>query len=241
MIDGSTYYQQQSEARRIRDVHDVTKMANDESRVFDRLILKHLPKNSECSIYEAATGPGILQAWLHSRGYKKLTGSDFSENEASLAQKISPGIIHADSIDDLEKRYDTESLDVIIALDFYEHIPRERFRDFLRISYTKLKPGGILILRGPNGDSPFVGLNLYNDITHVWAYTTTCLRALINLAGFKKNVLFKDDSIDGLHYGRWWKKHIMIIVQKTLSIVFWAASRQKIKHFGMSLYSYSIK
>ena len=239
MIDGATYYDNQSQARGIRGVEDVRRMAAGEALVFDRLILSHL-RNRDARVYEAATGPGILQAWLQSRGFHKLHGSDFSANEARMAEVITPGIVHADSVADLEERFGENSLDAIIALDFFEHIPRERFRDFMRIAVSRLAPGGVLIMRGPNGDTPFVGLNLYNDITHVWAYTTVCLRALLGLSGFSR-VSFADDTIDGLHHGRWWKRCFMKPAQMLLEALCWAATRQRVRYWGMSLYVYAYK
>ncbi len=240
MIDGTSYYNNQSTARGISSQSDVKKLASACSPVFDRLILSKIPKDHKATIYEAATGPGILQAWLQDRGYQNLEGSDFSEKEAAMAGEISPSIIHADSITDLEDRFSESSLKVIVALDFYEHIPREQFRRFLEIAFSRLEPGGILIMRGPNGDSPFVGLNLFNDITHVWAYTTTCLKALCSLASFSK-IEFDDDSIKGLYSGYSWKVFIMLPTQKLLSLITWAATRQRVKHWGTSLYVYAVK
>ena len=240
MTDGATYYKSQSHARGISSHADVEKLVMQEKDIFDRLLLPYLPKERSASIYEAATGPGILQCWLINRGYTCMEGSDFSENEANLAKHFNPRVVHGDSIVDLEARFKPESLSAIIALDFFEHIPRERFRDFLSIAASRLQPGGVLILRGPNADSPFVGLNLYNDITHVWAYTTTCLGALFRLAGFTQYA-FNDDAIGGIHHGYWWKRLLMIPARKLLTFVCWAASRQYIRHWGMSIYVYAMK
>ena len=240
MQDGYTYYNNQSEGRGIRSVIDVERLATQEQVCFDRLLLPFLPKNKSEAIYEAATGPGILQHWLHSRGYTNLEGSDFSANEADMAVKINPNVICEDSINDLEQRFQPGSLSAIIALDFYEHIPRERFREFLSIAATRLKTGGIMILRGPNADSPFAGLNLYNDITHVWAYTTDCSKILMRLAGFKK-VEFADDTITHIHVGRWWKLPLMVATQLVLTFIVHAATRKRITLWGSSIYVFAQK
>lgn len=240
MIDGSSYYKVQSAARGIQTISDVTVHAMRENHAFTRLIGQYLPNDRSEAIYEAATGPGILQCWLIGRGYSNLEGSDFSENEAMLASRINPRIICADSVADLENRFEENSLSVIVALDFYEHIPRERFRDFLVIAASRLKPGGVLIMRGPNGDSPFAGRNLFNDITHVWTYTTVCLRALIHSAGFRA-VFFVDDAIKGIRCGYSWKRWVMKPVQVALTLICWLASRERVKYWGMSLYVYARK
>ena len=240
MIDGATYYNDQSQARGIFTSQDIERLASQEGKCFDRLLLPFLPAVKSAAIYEAATGPGILQCWLKSRSFTNLEGSDFSVTEARMAAQLNPCIVHSDSLFDLESRFGPGSLSAIIALDFYEHIPRERFREFLAIAATRLEKGGVLILRGPNADSPFVGLNLYNDITHVWAYTTVCLRALAVLAGFDR-VKFSDDTIDGIHKGNWWKRPLMFCVQTILMLVCLAATRQRIALWGTSLYIYAYR
>lgn len=240
MFDGSTYYNNQSQARGIVGISDVKRMAAESADIFDRIFLRHLSSNKEAMIYEAATGPGILQAWLRSRSFTNLQGSDFSEKEALLARQITPNIVHGDSIADLQNRFSESTFDAIIALDFFEHIPRDRFREFLRISATRLKPQGILILRGPNADSPLLGHNLYNDITHVWAYTTTCLRILCQLEGFQ-NIKFCDDAIPGIHHGACWKAPLMKLAQVILTQIVWMASRQKVQYWGSSIYLFARK
>ena len=240
MIDGSTYYNSQTQARGIGGISDVKRMAAEAANIYDRIFLKKLPSDEISAIYEAATGPGILQAWLKDRYFDNLHGSDFSEKEATLAGQISHNIIHKDSVADLQDRFPACTFDAIIALDFYEHLPRERFRDFLRISSSRLKPGGVLILRGPNADSPLVGLNLYNDITHVWSYTTSCLRVLCTLEGFQ-DVQFCDDAIPGLHHGAAWKTPLMRLAQMILTQLVWMASRQRVKFWGSSIYLFARK
>jgi len=240
MIDGSTYYNNQSQARGIKGISDVRRMAAESAHIYDRILLAQLPSNRDCMIYEAATGPGLLQAWLQNHCFSNLHGSDFSEKEATLAGQITPRIVYGDSVADLANRFSECTFDAIIALDFYEHISRERFRDFLRIASSRLKPSGVLVLRGPNADSPLVGLNLYNDITHVWAYTTTCLRVLCRLEGFQ-DVRFCDDAIPGLYHGAAWKTPLMRLAQMILTQLVWMASRQRVQFWGSSLYIFARK
>jgi len=238
MIDGSSYYSNQLLARGIFTAKDVAKVAQKEADVYDRVLLPHLPHSCNAQIYEAATGPGILQFWLRSRGYHNLSGSDFSGLEVQIASEITPSIRRGDSVADLAESFVDNSLDAVLALDFYEHITREQFIEFLSVARAKLKQSGVLILRGPNGDSPFVGLNLYNDVTHVWAYTTVCLRALTKVAGFQ-SVYFQDDSIEGLENRYAVKKMIMKPAQKLLTLFIWAATRQRICYWGSSIYLYA--
>jgi 2-polyprenyl-3-methyl-5-hydroxy-6-metoxy-1,4-benzoquinol methylase len=239
-MTANSFYTRQSEARKINGPDDVERLSRESDIVFSRIISPFLPTNKSACIYEAATGPGILQFWLLKQGFTNREGSDFSSKEASLAQHVTATIRHADSISDLTERFREESLHSIIALDFYEHIERENFIRFLKIAHSRLSPGGWLVLRGPNADSPLVGLNLYNDITHVWAYTTTCLRVLCRLEGFQ-DVRFCDDAIPGLHHGAAWKKPLMRLAQMILTKLVWMASRQRVQFWGSSIYLFARK
>jgi len=239
-MTANSFYTRQSEARKITSTDDVERLSRESEVVFDRIIVPFLPSDKSGCIYEAATGPGILQFWLRKQGFTNREGSDFSAKEASLAQYVTPAIRHADSITDLTERFNEESLQTIIALDFYEHIERENFIRFLKIAHSRLSPGGWLVLRGPNADSPLVGLNLYNDVTHVWAYTTTCLRILCQLEGFQ-DVRFCDDAIPGIYHGYTWKMPLMRLAQIILTQLVWMASRQRVQLWGSSLYLFAQK
>lgn len=239
-MDGASFYSKQSTARGILSISDVESIAIQEGGVFDQLILQFLPDDRRSLIYEAATGPEILQVWLRKSRFEKLIGSDFSENEVAIASSITNSIVHRDSLEDLCDRVSDSTCAAIIALDFYEHLPRESFRRFLQIAHSKLAPGGVLVMRGPNADSPLVGLNLYNDITHVWAYTTVCLNSLLRLAGFNA-VTYKDDTLGGFHHGGTWKRWVMRPAQWILGNLVYFATRQRIRYWGMSIYVYAQK
>jgi 2-polyprenyl-3-methyl-5-hydroxy-6-metoxy-1,4-benzoquinol methylase len=239
-MTANSFYTRQSEARKIKEPNDVERLSCENEVVFNRIISPVLPSDKSACIYEAATGPGILQFWLRKQGFTNREGSDFSEKEASFAQHVTPAIRHTDSLSDLTERFTEESLQAIIALDFYEHIEREDFIRFLKIAHSRLSPGGWLVLRGPNADSPLVGLNLYNDVTHVWAYTTTCLRILCQLEGFQ-DVRFCDDAIPGIYHGYTWKMPLMRLAQIILTQLVWMASRQRVQLWGSSLYLFAQK
>jgi len=239
-MTANSFYSRQSEARKITGLHDVERLSRESEVVFGRIIRPFLQSDKSACIYEAATGPGILQFWLRKEGFTNREGSDFSEKEVYFAQHVTPAIRHADSLSDLSERFTEESLQAIIALDFYEHIERENFIRFLKIAHSRLSPGGWLVLRGPNADSPLVGLNLYNDVTHVWAYTTTCLRILCQLEGFQ-DVRFCDDAIPGIYHGYTWKMPLMRLAQIILTQLVWMASRQRVQLWGSSLYLFAQK
>jgi len=219
---------------------DVERVAISEARIYNRLILPVLLSDKAGKIYEAAVGPGILQCWMKNHGISELEGSDISRKEVDLAKYFNSRIVQSDAIKDIEERFAQDTFSLIIALDFYEHLQRADLSKFLHVAFSRLQPGGTLILRGPNADSPLVGTNFYNDVTHVWAYTTQSLRTLLSIAGFSR-VSFVDDTRSSLHSGRWWKLPLMIVAQTLLTWTFYAASRVKIKYWGASIYVFARK
>jgi len=50
---------------------------------------------------------------------------------------------------------------------------------------ARLSPGGAVLLRVPNGDSPFGGRHQHGDLTHVTAFGEFKLRQLAQLAGLR--------------------------------------------------------
>ena len=82
-----------------------------------------------------------------------------------------------------------QTFNALVAIDFLEHISKDDVMELLRQAHRVLAKGGRFILRYPNGDSPLVGMNLFNDITHVWTYTPNCLDTLARMHGFARTQL----------------------------------------------------
>jgi cyclopropane fatty-acyl-phospholipid synthase-like methyltransferase len=126
--------------------------------------------------------------------------------------------------------------EAIIAIDFIEHLPREVLLNFIRHAAHALKPDGVLIVRGPNGDSPFVGRNLFNDITHCWAYTSIAFRALTQIAGFAE-CRFIDDTVVSVYRHRWLKVPLMQLAQFLTKRWIRLMTRESIDMLGSSYYA----
>jgi len=230
----STYYSFQATARGLNSVDDVIRVVNDNTRMYDEIVLPWLPKDPNADIYEAACGPGIFLHWLKRRGYRRAVGTDSSDVQIALARAASLEAELVDSISDLKARAG-ESLDCVVGLDFYEHLPKEILLDFLAETYRVLRPGGRLILRGPNGDSPVLGRALYNDITHNWALTSIAFNAVFTMFGFD-DIEFRDDTISGIQKNRWIKVPAAWIAQHLLRTLLRLATREHIRCLSASMF-----
>jgi SAM-dependent methyltransferase len=127
-------------------------------------------------------------------------------------------------------------LAVVVGIDLIEHISKDDVMELLRQAHRVLRPGGRLILRYPNGDSPLVGMNLFNDITHVWTYTPNCLDTLARMHGYRRTE-FVDESRRAIRDHRWLKVPLCVLSQWALGFLFRAATKEKITHWSPHLWA----
>jgi SAM-dependent methyltransferase len=231
----SSYYDYQATARGLATSSEFDRLYDYYRNLYDNLLPAWLPQDKQAAIYEVACGPGLLLKWMTERGYSKARGTDSSKPQITLARSMGLPATLEDSMADLAAM-PGDSLDCIIALNFYEHLPKEVFLDFLQLCQKTLKPGGRLILQGPNADSPLVGRNLFNDITHFWAYTSVSLKALFGMFDLKV-LASQDDVIEGLYHRRAIKVPVARFARWVLRSLFTAASREHVNSFGMFLWT----
>jgi len=233
-MNANDYYKHQAKARGLFDADATLALCRSLHKIYNYILPKWLPADNNAVIYEAACGPGIILSWLKNNGYHNISGSDSSPEQIELAHALELPAHIGESIAEIES-FSPDSHDIIIAIDFYEHLPKDDFVRFLTAAGRALKPGGALILRGPNGDSPVVGLNLFNDITHHWAYTTVALRANLQMCGFS-SVDFADGAIVGIEQNRCIKLPLTLTAQFLLRTLLRSATKENIRYLGASIY-----
>jgi 2-polyprenyl-3-methyl-5-hydroxy-6-metoxy-1,4-benzoquinol methylase len=234
-MHGDAYYRYQATARGLKTSADVEALTDQMSALYCRLLSPWLPADRKAAIYEVACGSGIMLRYLRRQGYTHLAGSDLADCQLALAHAAGLPVVKADSLAEL-KQHPTNTWDCLIAIDFIEHLPKDVLIEFLAECQRTLKAGGVLILRAPNGDSPLVGRNLFNDITHYWAYTTVATRALLGMAGFRR-VEFVDESLASVERHRWLKVPLMMVAQRVLRLLIRSATREQVTHLSPSLYA----
>jgi cyclopropane fatty-acyl-phospholipid synthase-like methyltransferase len=124
----------------------------------------------------------------------------------------------------------------IIAIDLAEHLSRDDFMELLHLANAALLPGGRMILRLPNGDSPFVGMNLFNDITHVWTYTPNALNSLAQMHGFSAT-RFADEGAEAMRDHRWLKVPVAKAVRFFLSTAIRLVTRENVRLWSPNLWA----
>ena len=86
---------------------------------------------------------------------------------------------------DLSEISSKQKFDMVVMFDVLEHIPQDDIMDFLKRIHYLLKDKGVLLLRMPNGSSPFGLTNQYGDVTHCTVITPPKLDYWSQNLGFK--------------------------------------------------------
>jgi 2-polyprenyl-3-methyl-5-hydroxy-6-metoxy-1,4-benzoquinol methylase len=112
---------------------------------------------------EIGFGNGALMSWARSKG-AHIYGIELLE--ASIERARARGIpLLSPKLEDNLPEF-SEYFDVVAAYDVLEHLSLPEVITALDIIAKLLKPGGTLILRFPNGQSPFGRFLQHADLTH---------------------------------------------------------------------------
>ena len=229
------WYEFSNSTRGIANAEDVQFLTNEYAPCYKRLLGSVLPLDKDSPIYDTGCGPGVALNILRTLGYRNLKGTDLSASAIAIARELGLNATQGNSIEDLASHPDG-SFSRIIAVDVIEHLEKSDLVRFLQIARSKLRSeDGMLILRCPNGDSPIVGRNLYNDITHVWSYTSTALTGLLGMSGFN-GAVFLDETVAFGEPKRWFRTLILKASSAFIRLLIKAATRENIDIIAASFW-----
>lgn len=116
--------------------------------------------------FEIGFGPGALIAWAREQG-ARVKGSELNAESLAAAAAAGIEVVGTDFEDTGELGEGT--LDIVAAYDVFEHLDAPTLKAKLAAIDRALRPGGMLILRYPNGQSPFGLPSQHGDVTHLQA------------------------------------------------------------------------
>lgn len=133
-------------------------------------------------VLEIGFGTGALLLYLKSLGYE-CWGIERRavHNDALERQGI---MIRSGDVADLPEQH----FDLVCAMDVFEHLEKSEIIAMLRKIHAVLKPGGRLLVRFPNGASPFGAMNQSADLTHltllsISSFSQACSLAELEVVG----------------------------------------------------------
>ncbi|WP_026606377.1 class I SAM-dependent methyltransferase [Methylocapsa acidiphila] len=144
-----------------------------------------LPPGKDGPLLDFGCGDGLLLSVAEKLGYRRLSGVDSSERLIEIAsQRTSAELTAGDGLAFLKSK-PTSTFETITAFDVFEHFTRPELLDACREIHRILKPGGRLLIRVPNGASPFCGGVFAGDLTHERPYTLFSLAQVLAPLGFE--------------------------------------------------------
>lgn len=143
---------------------------------------RHVPAGG-ARVLDAGCGAGQLVRLLRAGGDREVMGIDASAEQVALAQQ--QGLAHIEQVDVVEYLSEhVAEFDAIVAVDVLEHFEKPDVLPLLDAIFAALRPGGRLVARVPNAESPFGSRTRYADFTHGTAFTHRSARQVLLATGF---------------------------------------------------------
>lgn len=136
----------------------------------------------DARVLEIGFGSGSFLQWAADNG-ALVTGTEVNPVLATAARDHGFDILNAD-IAQVADGY-IDHFDTIVAFDVFEHLSIAQIRSYLDATEKMLRPGGHLLLRFPNGQSPFGLAAQHGDITHIIALSQSKILQLIETKSFR--------------------------------------------------------
>jgi 2-polyprenyl-3-methyl-5-hydroxy-6-metoxy-1,4-benzoquinol methylase len=171
-------------------------------------------KITEADVLEIGFGTGSCVSWMIEKG-ARVSMTEISDRSCAAARERGYEVLPADlpsAAGDYARRFDT-----IVALDVFEHLELDDVGRYLDACALMMKPGGRLLLRFPNSQSPFGLTHQAGDPTH---------KSELNLAVFQLMILHRPFEVvryGGSHLYRgkpltpvWVKRSLRRVLQKAI-------------------------
>lgn len=141
------------------------------------------------AVLEVGFGNGAFMGWLREHGHRVV---GVESNPVLVARARERGF---EAVEELGTVAEGAAFDLIAAFDVAEHVPAAELPGFLRALRARCAANGRLLLRFPNGDSPFGLIHQNGDLTHVSAIGRHKLQQAASMSGWR---------IAGIGDAPWW-------------------------------------
>jgi SAM-dependent methyltransferase len=131
---------------------------------------------------ELGYGNGAFAGWVRKEGGRWVGREAIPELQQCAAEA---GFEVIASEADFSNACGPGKLDLMVAFDVIEHLELDAIRSFLSEAKEALRPGGLLLVRLPSGDSPFSDAIYRGDLTHRTLLGSNAIRQLAMEAGLE--------------------------------------------------------
>jgi len=156
--------------------------------------MKRAKISSGAKILEIGFGNGEFMQWAKVNGYR-VSGVEIREKLYHLAKERNFSVFLGQVTDDINGL--ASEFDALISFDMFEHLPKDVLIDYFRAMNRLLKHGGSVVLRFPNGQSPFGRYYQYSDLTHQNVLTGRLIGQIAGMTGFSLEGCYNAIRIHG--------------------------------------------
>lgn len=188
-----------NEMKKYYDRYAAGKGWNEGSQEYDyryyRAELQRLNLPPQANILELGFGAGQFLDWGAAQGYR-MNGVEIIEDLVNSAQKRG----HRTHLGPLKKgMFPEKSFDLIVAFDVFEHLTIDEIHQSLQICGSLLVQEGKILIRFPNGESPFGLPYQQGDVTHRVALSRGKFKQIADVEDF--DLVFNGNSARALPRG----------------------------------------
>jgi SAM-dependent methyltransferase len=144
-------------------------------------ILNGVPRDA--SMVELGCGSGEMLGILSDAGFTNVVGVDVSEEQVTAARAAGYQVELGDALGFLSSR--REAADVIIGIDFLEHMTKDEIAMLMPAMAESMSRGGLLVIQTVNASGLHGMRTGYGDLTHMTLFNEGSIRQLLNVYGFE--------------------------------------------------------
>lgn len=143
-------------------------------------LLRDLPQGL---ILDIGCGLGDFLTFCRTELGREACGLDLVAENVACCRELGLEVEQADATEYLQRE---RPYAAVVMNDVLEHIEKPQVVPLLELIYSRLAPGGRLLIKVPNMSNLVTGTRTrYMDLTHVTGYTDETLRQVLETAGFE--------------------------------------------------------
>jgi len=162
-----------------------TTFKNKHRKQYDREFTELTRADASMSVLEIGCGTGLFLRYLEASGYREIVGLDMDQNLAeALADLRCSEIFLDDVMSVIKSKLANRTFDRIVMLDVAEHLQLDVLVDLLSLLGSHINPGGRLLLRVPNVESPWGLKMFFGSFDHITPLSPGRMHELGKMTGW---------------------------------------------------------
>lgn len=173
-------------------------------------------------VLEVGFGNGTFLGFGRHRGWE-MTGVEHSAELRVRAERAGYR-----TVADIDALTAEPPFDLVVLFDVLEHVEAEQLIAFVRKLRALLATDGALLLRVPNGDSPFGGRHQHGDLTHRVAIGEFMLRQVAAACDLRVTAIgespWRAQQAESPTLRAWWRSQLRKLFNRVLGLAYYGGT-----------------